>query len=165
MTRTIKIVLPEPAGTRLDEVAQATGEAVATVAARLVKEQLADPQPSDRSRQPRGQRAAAPAWLEPHNDIAGWRASTWGAIVALHLRYPQQLAGVQDGWWEHPAQRETLAALAAWRAEVDYHGDDPRDELLFHAQLNDYAEALRNQARGVAKAWQPGAPPSEWASQ
>ncbi|MCW3033360.1 MAG: hypothetical protein JWM60_1705 [Solirubrobacterales bacterium] len=165
MSRSIKIVVPDPTGARLDEIAETTGEPLATLAARLVKQGLTQPEIATapkRTRRARTGRRGPPVWIEPEQDTADWRAATWGAIVALHHRYPQQLAGVQDGWWEQAAQRETLAALAAWRAELDQAGQDPRDELLFHAQLNDYADTLRNQGRGVAKAWQPGAPPDRW---
>jgi hypothetical protein len=167
VSRSIKIVLPDPAGARLDEIAETTGEPLATLAAGLVKQGLTQPEigiAQQRTRRARTGRPRPPVWIEPEQDTADWRAATWGAIVALHHRYPQHLAGVQDGWWEHPTQRETLAALAAWRAELDQAGQDPRDELLFQAQLNDYAETLRNQARGVAKAWQPDAPPEHWAT-
>ncbi|MHB1467810.1 MAG: hypothetical protein ACYCU0_03510 [Solirubrobacteraceae bacterium] len=64
--------------------------------------------------------------------------------------------------WEDPAQRETLGALAAWRAELDEHGSDPREELGFQRQLADYAQTLRSEGGGVTKAWKPGPPPQDW---
>lgn len=164
MSRALKIVLPDPAAGRLNELADSRGEPLATLAANILKERLLNadssvgaPQPPTRASRPR-----PAAWLEPEHGIADWRAATWGAIVTLHHRYPQQLAAVQHGWWEHPAQRETLAALSAWREELDRHGQDPRDELLFHEQLTQYGNSLRSQARGVARAWQPDAPPDNW---
>lgn len=165
MSRHLKIVLPDPAAARLADVAAVTGEPPATLAARFLKERLEHPDPTVRRSRPARTvepSARRPTWLEPNDDQHTWRSDTWAAILALQTRYPEQLAGIQDGWWEHPAQLETLAALAAWRDELDQHGEDPREELLFHAQLVDYAQALCNQARGVAKAWQPGAPPDRW---
>ena len=86
----------------------------------------------------------------------------WGAIVALHGRYPRRLEHLKDGWWNDDAHAETLCALAVWRAEIDDVGQDPREELAFQAQLADYAQTLRQQGGGVAKTWRPGAPPQEW---
>jgi hypothetical protein len=39
---------------------------------------------------------------------------------------------------------------------------DPRNELAFQTQLNDYAQTLRNKGGGVTKAWTPGPAPPEW---
>jgi hypothetical protein len=50
------------------------------------------------------------------------------------------------------------------QAEIDELSQDPREELAFHAQLADYAQALRHQGGGVTKVCQAGAPPSEWIS-
>ena len=49
------------------------------------------------------------------------------------------------------------------RPEIDDGGEDPREELAFHAQLNNYAQTVRQQSGGVARAWKPGAPPAAWA--
>jgi hypothetical protein len=87
----------------------------------------------------------------------------WGQIVALHGRYPRILAYLKDEWWNEEAHVETLCALAVWRSELDDGGVDPREELAFHTQLTDYAEALRHEGGGVTKAWKPGAPPEGWA--
>jgi hypothetical protein len=87
---------------------------------------------------------------------------TWGAIVALHGRYPAQLATLKDLWWTDDSTTETLSALAAWRAELDDGGQDPREELAFQAQLTDYSQLLRQKSGGVTKTWKPGAPPPQW---
>ncbi len=87
----------------------------------------------------------------------------WGAIVALCGRYPRELGHLKDGWWEHPSHVETLCALAVWRDWIDRVAEDPRDELVFHAQLEDYAQGLRQEGGGVSATWLPGAPPSAWA--
>jgi len=86
----------------------------------------------------------------------------WGAIVALHGRYPRHLEALKDEWWTDDAHTETLCALAVWRGEIDDAGEDPREELAFKARLADYAHALRQQGGGVTRAWKPGAPPTEW---
>jgi hypothetical protein len=87
----------------------------------------------------------------------------WGAIVALHGRYPRQLGTLKDEWWTDEAHTETLCALAIWRAEIDDSGQDPREELAFQAQIADYSNTLRQEGGGVTKAWKPGAPAEEWA--
>jgi hypothetical protein len=88
----------------------------------------------------------------------------WGAIVALHARYPRHLEHLKDDWWTDDSHTETLCALAVWRAEIDDAGQDPREELAFQTHLAHYAHTLRQQGGGVAKAWTPGAPPREWAA-
>lgn len=165
MSHPIKIVLPEATAERLLELVEQTGETPATLAARLVKERLEHPRlPAPRTRPRTMGPPRTPPWLEPDRDRVAWRAETWSAIVALHQRYPQHLAGLQAGWWGYPAQLEILGALAHWRALIDHAAKDPREELLFHAQLAEYGEALRASGRGVANAWQPGAPPDGWAT-
>ncbi|MGO8905189.1 MAG: hypothetical protein ACLQMH_06130 [Solirubrobacteraceae bacterium] len=63
--------------------------------------------------------------------------------VALHGRYPRHLQDLKHGWWTDEVHTETLCAPAVWRAEIDDAGQDPREELAFHAQLADYANKLR----------------------
>jgi hypothetical protein len=88
----------------------------------------------------------------------------WGAIVALHGRYPRELGHLKAGWWDHTAHVEMLCALVVWCDWIDQAAaDDPRDELVFHAQLEDYSRALRQEGGGVSASWQPDAPPAEWA--
>ncbi len=88
----------------------------------------------------------------------------WGAIVALHGRYPKQLQVLKEGWWTDDSTLETLCALATWRAELDDNGQDPREELAFQHQLADIAASLHQQSGGATKEWKPGAAPSEWAA-
>jgi hypothetical protein len=90
---------------------------------------------------------------------------TWGAIVALHGRYPKALGGLQEEWWTDDSQTETLSALATWRTEIDDTGQDPREELAFQHQLAGFAQLLRQQGGGVTKAWKPDAPPAEWSGE
>ncbi|MGA9315529.1 MAG: hypothetical protein WBV77_12995, partial [Solirubrobacteraceae bacterium] len=101
----------------------------------------------------------------PYGGDSEWRRQMWGAIVALHGRYPVQLGTLKDKWWTDESTTETLCALAVWRAELDDTGQDPRDELAFQNQLADYSQVLRQQGGGVTKAWKPGATPPEWAGE
>jgi len=87
----------------------------------------------------------------------------WGEILALHARYPAELDALKDKWWESEATVEILCALATWRSEIDEHGPSPREEIIFHNQLTEYAQQLRQRSGGVTKTWQPGAPPRQWA--
>jgi hypothetical protein len=48
-----------------------------------------------------------------------WRSHMWGSIVALHGRYPHELAHLKDGWWKDAAHVEVLCALVVWRDWID----------------------------------------------
>ena len=85
-----------------------------------------------------------------------------GAIYALHARYPRELAHLKDKWWESKAHVEILCALAVWRQTIDCFGQDPREELQFHGQLDEYGHTLRQEGGGITRAWKRGAPPQEW---
>jgi hypothetical protein len=86
----------------------------------------------------------------------------WGAIVALYGRYPDELKGLQQGWWNDTSQVETLCALVVWRDSLDDAGGDPREELDFQLNVAEFGRRLSQQGGGVTKAWTPGAPPAEW---
>jgi hypothetical protein len=173
----MKITLPEPLAVQLDELAANTREPAARLAGHMVRQGIAETASSGQVRVPRAKTAPAvrnepPAvedsdqrapWLEPYGGSREWRALMWGAIVALHGRYPAALAWLKDGWWENEAQVETLCALAVWRQAIDDYGRDPREELAFQYQLADYGHTLRHEGGGITHAWKPGAPPSEWA--
>jgi hypothetical protein len=164
----LQVVLADPVAAQLHELADAAGEAVATLAARIVRDGVAHAdagrkQQRARSSPPVASTAAGrPAWLEPYGGDAAWWREMWGAIVGLHGRYPRHLDYLKDGWWEDEATAETLCAMAVWRAEIDQHGRDPREELTFHQQLADIAHTLRQQGGGVESTWKPGAPPADW---
>jgi hypothetical protein len=168
VSQRLQVVLPDPVAAQLHELADAAGEPVATLAARIVRHGVAragkDGKLAARAAPPRTAATTdrRPPWLEPYGGDAQWRRETWGAIVALHGRYPRQLEHLKDGWWNDEATTEMLGALAAWRSEIDSSGRDPREELAFHHQLADYAHTLRRQGGGVESAWQPGVPPAEW---
>ncbi len=168
MSRKLQIVLPDLIATQLEELAGAVGEPLATIARQIVRDGVlfaADGRQVNARRQAPTVVAEAngrPRWLEPYGGDPAWRQEMWGAIVALHGRYPRHLQDVKTGWWEDESQAETLCALAIWRAEIDKTGQDPREELAFQRQLTEYAHTLRQQGGGVEMAWTPGAPPPEW---
>lgn len=169
MSRKIQIVLPAPQADQLAELAAGTGEPQSTLAGLFVRHGIAQAAKDGKVRQLRqapvivgdgGERAR---WLEPYGGDPTWRQEMWGAIVALHGRYPRALANLKDDWWTDEQHTETLCALATWRSELDDAGVDPREELAFQTQLNDYAHTLQRESAGVTKTWNPGAPPDEWA--
>jgi len=165
----IQIVLPDPVVTQLYELADGADQPAATIAGQMVRDGLAATAGDGRGAP--GRLAAVPVaagdggrarWLEPYGGDPDWRAEMWGAVVALHGRYPKALQALNENWWTDESQTETLCALAVWRAELDDTGQDPREELAFQNQLADYAQILQRQGGGVTKAWKPGAPPTEW---
>ncbi len=171
MSRRLQVVLPDPVVTQLHELAAGVGEPPSTLAGQMVRVGVAETARDGKVRRLRPARAVVvqkggerARWLEPYGGDPAWRAEMWGAIVALHGRYPRHLEALNDGWWTDDAHTEVLCALAIWRAEIDDGGEDPREELAFQTQLADYARTLREQGGGVARAWKPGAPPSGWTS-
>lgn len=169
MSRRLQLVVPEPVGSQLDELAANAQEATATIAAQMLRGAVAEAAAAGHVRplrlvqSPPARRDAARArWLEPYGGDRAWGVEMWGAIVELHGRYPRQLEGLQDGWWRDEAHTETLCALAVWRGAIDDAGEDPREELSFQSHLAHYASLLRAQAGGVDAAWVPGPPPHEW---
>lgn len=168
MSKRVQVVLADPVAARLNELADAAGEPVATLAAGIVRDGVIRSAKNGKTTPPTvpprtaGTTDRRPPWLEPYGGDEHWRRETWGAIVALHGRYPRQLEHLKDGWWNDEGTTEILCALAAWRGEIDSSGRDPREELAFHHQLADYAHTLRHQGGGVSETWIPGAPPPEW---
>lgn len=170
MSQRLQVVVPDPVATQLRELAAGVGQPPSTLAGQLVRRGIAEAATDGQVRPLRrapillahkaGERAR---WLEPYGGDGSWRQEMWGAVVALHGRYPRYLEPLKDGWWTDEAHTETLCALAVWRAEIDDAGDDPREELAFQGQLSDYAQTLSRQGGGVTRAWKPGAPPTEWA--
>ena len=169
MSCRVQVVLPDPIACQLRELASNTGDPPSRLAGQLVRNGVAD---AARSGTVRGL-SSAPSlvrrdnrdrarWLEPYGGDDRWSQETWGAIVALHGRYPRQLEALNEGWWTDEGHRETLCALAIWRGEIDDGGDDPREELAFQTQLAHYASSLRQEGGGVTRAWRPGAAPEDW---
>lgn len=170
MSHRLQVVLPDPVAAQLQELAAGAGEPPSTLAGQLVRMGVAGAASDGkvRSLKPapvllRHKGTERARWLEPYGGDLGWRQEMWGAIVALHGRYPRFLEALKEGWWTDEAHTEMLCALAVWRAEIDDAGEDPREEFVFQAQLTAYAQALRQLGGGVTKAWKPGAPPAGWA--
>lgn len=172
MTQRIQIVLTDPHAQQLRQLAAGIDTAHSTLAAQFVQREIARaikngyvrplgsaPVVADSSSGDR------PPWLEPYGGDPGWRQQMWGAIVALRGRYPAHLEPLQDKWWTDESTTETLGALTVWRAELDETRKDPRDEIAFQTQLNDYAQHLRQNTAGVTKTWKPGPTPPEWADE
>ena len=149
MSQRIQIVLPDPVALQLRELAAGADTPPSTLAAQIVRSGVALAAKDGKVRPLRsapvlvggngGERAP---WLEPYGGDSEWRQQMWGAVVALHGRYPTQLEALKDKWWKDDSQTETLCALAVWRAELDDAGQDPRDELAFQNQLADYSQVL-----------------------
>ncbi len=169
MSYRMKITLPDPTRAQLEALAEQRGEPASRVAAQMICAEIAD------GKAPQRKHAAVPAttqeddpdrrapWIEPLFDYREWRTQMWGSIVALHGRYPRQLACLKDGWWEDTGHVEMLCALVVWRDWIDQIADDPRYEFAFHAQLANYGQELQQEGGGVTRAWKPGVPPDEWA--
>jgi hypothetical protein len=171
MSQRVQVVLSDPIAAQLRELAASADTPHSTLAAQFVGNELARVIKNGHVRPLRsapvlghGSGGERPPWLEPYGGDHEWRQQMWGAIVALHGRYPEQLEALKDKWWTDESTTETLSALAVWRAELDETRQDPRDELAFQTQLIDYAEHLRRKGGGVTKLWKPGATPPEWAA-
>lgn len=170
MSQRRQIVLPDPVDQQLRDLAAGADTPPSTLAAQFVQAGVAQAAKDGKVRplrttptlSARGEQR--PAWLPPYGGDQDWRQEMWGAIVALHGRYPTQLGQLKDKWWTDDAQTETLSALAVWRGELDDHGQDPREELAFQHQLADHAQHLRQQGGGVTKTWKPGAPSDQWSN-
>jgi hypothetical protein len=71
-----------------------------------------------------------------------------------------QLAQSAPGW-------DTVRAIAR-ALDVSMAGlgtaVDPREELAFQVQLQDYARTLHGEGGSISKTWKPEAPPDEWAA-
>jgi len=166
----LMIRLPDPAHDTLEARAQQAGEPLASTAAGLLRTVLEDPEskpvrpvrsqrPDSRTRLPAS--TPGPAWL-PSEEDEKWADDTWGAILALHERYPRALAKLEHDWYQHPERAEMLAALATWRAAIDTAGEDPREELAFQNALLQLARTL-DQAPGLGRPFKAGtAMPSGW---
>jgi hypothetical protein len=125
MSQRLQIVVPDPVAAQLRELATGAGEPLATLAGQMVRTGVAVAAKDGKVRALRpapvsvGKPDGRARWLEPYGGDATWRQDTWGAIVALHGRYPRPLEHLKDGWWADAAQTETLCVLAVWRAEID----------------------------------------------
>lgn len=170
MSRKLQLRIPEPAAQALEELAGMAGQPVAGLASQLLQRAVANqarrnappatPAPSFQDSADT-EAPERPAWLEPYGGDRTWRAVTWGAIAALHSRYPHQLRALQEDWWQDSAQLEQLSALAHWRAHLDEHATDPREELYFHDTLNRLARRLTEKP-GTTGRWNANTIPTGW---
>jgi hypothetical protein len=106
MSQRLQIVLPDPVDQQLRELATAADTPPSTLASQLVQAGVAQAAKDGKVRPLRqapaltgargGERAP---WLEPYGGDKQWRREMWGAIVALHGRYPEQLQALKDKWW------------------------------------------------------------------
>jgi hypothetical protein len=111
MDRRVRVTLPKPTVELLEDMAEQRDEPVSRVAADLVRRGLdnlgggkgrssatGDAGAGEAAGRPGARRAPgerAP-WLVSYPDDPTWRAQMWGAIVALHTRYPKQLERLKD---------------------------------------------------------------------
>jgi hypothetical protein len=171
MSGRIQIVLPHPLLQQLQTLAAAAGQPPSTLAAQMVAYNISQaihdetPPPAHPKPNLAAGESERPPWLEPYGGSDQWRSEMWAHTVSLHARYPRQLAHLKHDWWKDEAHLEIICALATWRAELDEHATDPREELTFHAQLTDYAQTLRQEGGGITKTWKPGAPPQDWSAE
>jgi hypothetical protein len=165
MSTRIKITLADDIVARLNELAEAAGQPLARVAGQIVRDGLKTP-----AAEARGHRSAPAdeptltraAWLEPYGGDREWRQYTWGSILALSGRYPDELNQLRHGWWTNESLVETLCAFAHWRQLLDDGGRDPREELDFQLNLIELGRRLTQLGGGVTTEWTPGAPPAGW---
>ena len=102
MSRRLQIVLPDPVAGQLRELADHAGEPLATLAGRMIRTAVAAASkdgsvtsvaPAAMSTDGSDGRAR---WLEPYGGDRRWREEMWGAIVALHGRYPRHLQNLKE---------------------------------------------------------------------
>lgn len=166
----IAITLDEHALAQLTRRAQANSEPIARTAARFVRDGLLSTQahaagestPHAGDAPPTGS-TGRPGWLEPPDKRETWRRELWAAVTALAERYPQVFSKLVADWYTNRALVETLAALSAWRSQLDAgQTPDPRAELLFHDRLEILERQLTHTSDPTAARFTSGPPPSQW---
>ena len=167
MSYRVRITVPNGTGHDLSQIARRTGQPSSHVAADLLRGAV------DRAMGPKARVESPPVptpahdasapWLEPRGETARRRrGELWDAVLALHKRYPDELANLEADWWRRPVRVEVLGALASWRSALDTGGRDPREELAFHTQLMAYGQIL-DQSPGLDGDLSDDAtPPAEW---
>ena len=104
-------------------------------------------------------------WLEPYGGDAEWRQQMWGAIVALHGRYPDPARSAQRQMVERRlADRDTVRARRMASRTRRHTARTPATSSPSRTSSPTTPKLLRQQGGGVTKAWKPGAPPPEWAA-
>lgn len=100
MSRRVRITMPDATGDDLAELALHVGQSVNHVAADLLRSAV------ERARRPTSRAEAPPVpvpardggapWLEPRDGRPRrWRSELWAAVLALHGRYPDELANLE----------------------------------------------------------------------
>jgi hypothetical protein len=167
MSYRVRIAIPEATGDDLAQLARYAGQPASHVAADLLRAAI------ERASRPAARAEAPPMptpplegggpWLEPRNDTrARWRSELWTAVLALHERYPDELANLDADWWRNPSRVEVLGALATWRSTIDTSGQDPREELAFHTQLMAFGAILDQTPGSGGAAFQDETALAEW---
>ena len=122
MSRRLKITLPDTLADQLDALARTTGEPAARLAGLMVRDGLANTPHEQARKGPAEPTASNDApnddeqfeerarWLEPYGGDREWSMLMWGAICALHGRYPQALEALKKGWEKRDARRDSLRA-------------------------------------------------------
>jgi hypothetical protein len=171
MSHRLQVTVPDDVADELDRRGEIGGQPASRVAAQLILAGLGGgasrtsaPAPGQRLAAGRHVEPVRPPWLEPSDPVKArwWRSELWGSVLALRARYPRELGSLEARWWRKPARVEQLAALAAWRSQIDQDCLDPREEFIFQAQLADFQRVLEQTPGVGADVFQPGAPPPEW---
>jgi hypothetical protein len=93
----------------------------------------------------------SPVWLpggRRGESARAWWRDLARAVEAVRERYPRALADLPAKWWRAADMAEQLAAVCAWRLDLDGgRGADPREELEFHEALERLRERLEHRAR------------------
>jgi hypothetical protein len=171
----IAITLDEHALGELTRRAQTNSEPIARTAARFVRDGLLstqatqppanEPTPPAGAAPPPTESTGRPGWLEPADSRETWRRELWAAVSALAERYPQVFSQLTADWYTSRQLVESLAALSAWRSQLDAgQTTDPRAELLFHDRLEILERQLTHNNDPTAARFTAGPPPSEWVS-
>ena len=165
----LQVTVADDIANELQRRAQTAGQPASRVAATLIHLALNTDASLARDRAPARSVSAShdaaqpPSWIEPIAvaERRAWRSELWAAVLALCARYPKELQRLEASWWRNRARTEQLAALDAWRLEIDQTGSDPREELAFHHQLADLRYVLEH-LPGGADTFESGPPPHEW---
>jgi hypothetical protein len=166
----LQVTVPDDLADELERRGRAGGQPASRVAAQLLGLAVSGGIDHRRRTPPRevrdeGSHVAQrpPAWLVPPSRLhrEPWRRELWTAVLALHQRYGDALSNLPADWWRDPALTEVLGALVTWRAIIDVHGSDPREELAFHTQLIAFGQLL-DQRPGGSDVFNESGPSAEW---
>lgn len=173
MSRKLQLTLPQPVAEQLWQLAADADQPPGRLARQLLENAIGrlaegahgEPLPpavTSRSAPISTGDPAPPPWIEPPGADTQWRSLAWGAVAALHARYPQHLAAIPADWWQHNHHLERITALAHWRHQLDDAATDPRDELHFHEALTRLASEFDQASSSAQRPWSPADMPSAW---